>query len=343
MKLNKIKTFTLEKCYAVAPLEYQGGKHILVAAEKTDRCLLFDCLGNLEDTVWKGPGGTMSMVQAPGSDGCFLATHEFYSPNDSARARIVLVTPEDGKWKVETLWELPFVHRFDIVTKNGVSYLIACTLKSGHGCKDDWSSPGKIYVGRLPEDIRNYKDVELKPVCEGLLKNHGYCRIQDGQDSHSLVACDGGIYRITPPGQADGEWDCVKIYDGAVSDMCMVDLDKDGDMEMIAISPFHGNTVEVLKLVDGVYQKIQTLTADAEFGHSIWGGTVCGGPAAFVGHRKGARNLLGITYENGYHMEVLDSDVGSANVLKYDYRGGEYLVSANREINEIAFYAIEKQ
>ena len=53
----------LEKCYSIAPLHFKNKEHILVAAEKTDRCILFDIDGNEEETVWEGPGGVMTMVQ----------------------------------------------------------------------------------------------------------------------------------------------------------------------------------------------------------------------------------------------------------------------------------------
>lgn len=346
MKITKIKTHELEKCYAISPLWYNGKEHLLVAAEKVNKCLLFDLDGNLEETVWEGPGGTMSMVQLPGSNGEFLATHQFYSPNDSKNAKIVLASPR-GKddWEIKTLVELPFVHRFDILTKGGVSYLIACALKSGHEYKEDWTSPGKIWVCELPCDLSGINDknqLKLTPIKEGLLKNHGYCRVEEEGNMWAAVAADNGIFKVIPPAEKGGEWTVETMTEDAASDMTFADFDGDGVMEMLVMTPFHGDTIKIYKPINGKYECIHTFPEAYEFAHGIWGANVCGKGVAIIGHRKGNRDLLACLYDGtGYVMEVLDKDVGPANVRVYAKDGKTGLVSTNREIDEIAFYEIE--
>ncbi len=44
------------------------------------------------------------------------------------------------------LCDLPFVHRFGVAQRGGVWYLIACTLKSAHAFRDDWTCLGRIWV-----------------------------------------------------------------------------------------------------------------------------------------------------------------------------------------------------
>lgn len=344
MKLKKINTYELEKCYSVAPLTYQGKKHILAAAEKINKCLLFDQKGNLEETIWESPGGTMSMVQVPESDGCFLATQKFYSPNDSKEAEIVLVSPVGrNNWKVQTIVKLPFVHRFDILTSNGIHYLIACTLKSGHEYKDDWTSPGMVWGCRLPDHLEQFNEnhmLELTCLKEGILKNHGYCRGKDQDNSCGLIAADNGIFRVTPPDTEKGDWQFTQLIQEPASDVAEVDLDGDGLLELVTIAPFHGEEIKIYHLQEGKYLPVYRYEQPTEFGHSIWAGTVYGKPVAVIGYRKGKREILAFTYENGYAAQVLETDAGSANVMRYQRDGVECMVSANREINEIAFYEI---
>lgn len=335
----------LEKCYSIAPLQYQGEPHILVAAEKQDRCILFDARGNEKATVWEGPGGVMTMVQVPGTDGQFLATHKFYSPNDSKEAKIVIATPDgDGKWEIRTLAELPFVHRFDILESNGRHYLIACTLKSGHEYKDDWSQPGKVYAAMLPEDLSGYDSehpLELQVIKDEMLKNHGYYKVKEDNTESSLICSANGVFRFYPPKEENGEWSITQLLDTPASDATMIDLDQDGEMEMVVLSPFHGDEIQIYKKTEEGYQAVYEYPEKAEFLHAIWSGNLNGIPSVVIGHRKGARRLLQFTWnteKKKYIFKTLDDDCGPANAFGYSLDGKDILVTTNRENNEIAMY-----
>lgn len=346
MNVEKKVIGTLEKCYSLAPLTYQGKEHVLVAAEKVNRCILFDLDGKEEDTVWTEPGGTMSMVQVPGTDGQFLATHKFYSPNDSKEAKIVIVTPvSKGNWEVRTLVDLPHVHRFDILERNGVRYLIACALKSGHEYKDDWSSPGKVYAAVLPEDLSGFNEdnqLKLEVIKDSMLKNHGYYRVEDRGVETAVISANEGVFQFIPPADAEGDWEILTLLDTPASDAVLVDLDGDGEKELAVLAPFHGEQINIYKKEDGVYRNVYAYEKPAEFTHAIFGGSLCGRPAVVIGHRKGDRDLLAFTWdqEQGYQVQVLDHDRGPANVYKYEKDGKSILIAANRETDEIAMYTL---
>ncbi len=347
MKVEKKVMGNLTKCYSIAPLHYKGREHILVAAEKVDSCLLFDTDGNLVDTVWTQPGGVMTMVQIPGTDGQFLATHKFYSPNDSKEAKIVIVTPGGQKgWEVRTLADLPFVHRFHIIERNGTNYLIACTLKSGHEYKDDWSSPGKVYGAVLPEDLSGFDEehqLRLEVIQDGMFKNHGYYKVEDQGIQTSIISCDSGVYQFIPPDQPSESWEIRRLIKTATSDAVLVDFDEDGEKELAVISPFHGDKISIWKKTDGEYKEVYAYDGPAQFNHAIFGGMLFGRPALVIGHRQGERNLLAFTYDPAqasYQVQILDKDCGPANVYKYTKDGKEILISTNHGINEIAMYTL---
>jgi hypothetical protein len=344
MKLVKKKTYPMEKCYAITPLEYNGSRHIVVAAEKTDACVLFDEEGNYEDTIWTEPGGTMSLVQWPLSNGVFLASQRMYSPNDSKDAEIVMVSPNsNGGWSVNTLVKIPFVHRFDVLTVGTKRYLLASTIKSGHKYKEDWSSPGQVLVAELPFEITADVTLDFTIIKDGLLKNHGYCRMKDSDGDYSVISAENGVYSVKPPTSRKPDWEVKLLLKEPISDIAFVDFDGDGKDEMITLSPFHGDTIRIHHENENGYEVIYEYPYKVGFVHSLWAGIMEGKPYAIIGHRKGdSRDLLGFSYHEGtFKVDILDKDVGSTNVLHYECRGQHRLVSTNREINEIAFYDIE--
>lgn len=347
MIIEKKKISTLTKCYSIAPLEYQGKKHFLVAAEKKDKCLLFDEKGNQEDVIWEGPGGVMTMVHIPGTDGQFLATHKFYSPNDSKEAKIVVVTPKrNGEWEVNTLLNLPFVHRFDILVRNEVKYLIACTLKSDHEYKDDWRFRGKVYAGVLPDDLNSFKEdnpLKLGIIKDDLLKNHGYYRVEQEKIMTGLVSCEDGVFQFIPPENPQGEWEIKTLISEPASDAVLLDFDGDGEKELAVIAPFHGDRIRFYKKQGGTYELQYEFGEKREFLHAIYGGTLCGKQVLITGHRKAERDLMVFHYDSEketYVMNYIDRDCGSANIYHFVKDGADYLVSANREKDEVALYKI---
>ena len=349
MKVKKTVLAKLNKCYAIAPLDYRGRHCFVVAAEKEDPCCLFDSEGALKDTLWTGPGGVMTMVQVPGTDGQLIATAKFYSPDESLDAELVVVTPEGGgRWEMHCLTPIPHVHRFDILTRAGVNWLIVCTVKSGQDkAEGDWSYPGKVYAAVLPEDLSAFDrkhPLVLHVIKDGLHRNHGYTRCKRGSVPAGLVSADEGVFRMTPPETPEGEWQVEQLLDSPTSDALLLDLDGDGREELCTLSPFHGERVTILHQSAAGYVPVWTLPEDAPFSHAICGACLTGTPAFVTGCRAGKKNLMAIRYdkaEESYTVTLLDEGRGPANVMAFTKEDGtEVLIAANRETDEVAMYEI---
>ena len=280
------------------PYQDSGVQGFLIATEKEGGCFFFNLDGELVETIWSEPGGVMSLVPVP-NQGQFLSTQEFYSPNDSQNARIILATPLEEGWEIRTLAELPFVHRFDIFSTPDHDYLLGCTLKSDHNFKEDWTHPGKVYGCALPADLSDPAyTLELKVLMDGLTKNHGYYRsFEDGQP-FGLISTENGIFKVKPPSGTNSGWQIDKMLDQASSDATLVDLDGDGSIELVTLSPFHGDDLNIFHLDDGKYTLEHGYPEKLEFLHAIWSGKINGHPLVLLGHRKGERDLFALTYDH---------------------------------------------
>ena len=354
MHVQKKVIAQLNKCYALSELTYQGRHCFLVAAEKSDPCLLFDEDGTQLDTVWEEPGGAMTLVPVPGTEGQFLATHRFYSPNDGASATIVWVRADDaGGWQVQTLAVAPFVHRFGVLSRGGVNYLLVCCLKTGHEHRDDWRFAGACFAAELPADLSAYDAANPLPltlVKDGMLKNHGFAKVSWGGHDAGLVGCEQGTFLFEPPAVRGADWQVTCLLDVPSSDSVLMDFDGDGKPELGVISPFHGNALTVFHLDgDGRYVpqwKYPAPERDTEMIHATWACSLCGVPTWIVGWRKGTRETIAITWDEAagtYATEFIDRQTGAANVLHFvNARGEDVVVAANREIDEIALYTITK-
>ncbi|MGX8705227.1 MAG: hypothetical protein ACSW8J_01485, partial [bacterium] len=73
-----------------------------------------------------------------------------------------------------------------------------------------------------------------------------------------------------------------------------------------------------------------------------WAGTLLGKATWCVGWRKGTKDTIAITFENGaYQYDYIDRNTGCANLMHFvNAAGQDVLVGTNREIDEVAYYTI---
>ena len=331
----------LYHCYSIGELPYGQDRYFLVASEKDAPCYRFDLDGNRCDTVWQGPGGTMSMAPMPEGDGSFLATQKFYCPDDADDAGLVYVYPENGGWAMRKVFALPHLHRFDVLKGGEAHYILAATIKTSCQRPDDWSTPGMLYGAELPPRAELMQCCELKPepVSVPMFHNHGFCKHvdPDGRES-ALIGSDSGVMQVFPPERRGGAWRTELLLDRPASDMVSVDLDGDGVEELVVFAPFHGQTLQIYRKTDGAYRCVFEKDGMG-FLHAIWGGMLCGRPAALVGHRDGKRALYLLTWEDGdYRMTCIDENLGPANAAVIQMRTGQGIVAANCETGTVTLY-----
>lgn len=340
MKIEKKPLTKLHRCYATSSTVIDGEEKILFATEGEGAAYMYSGDEFTQSTVWDGPGGTMSMVQVPGMNGDFLAVQNFFPTFQSEKATIVWAHPEaDGSWSVKTILDLPYVHRFDILSAGGVNYFIGCTLCTSKKDKEDWSDPGKIYVGVLPEDLN--QPIELKVIKEGMVKNHGYSRAVWNGMTAGMVTCDSGVFAVMPPQTPGDGWAIETVLERPVSDIAVGDIDGDGVDELITIEPFHGNAFIISKKTANGYEKVYEYPEEMEFGHVVWAGKLRGVPTVIGGQRRHAKDLFYIQYIDGEYVKTtIETDIGPSNVAVLNGKERDIIISANREIGEAVLYIV---
>lgn len=346
MKFEKKVLDELDHCYAVGSTVFDGERWLLFAAENDGPCYAYEEKTGRKVTVWEHPGGTMSMIQIPDTNGEFLAVQGFRSGFMAQNTSLAWVKPKkDGAWEVKTVLKHPFIHRFDILTAGGVNYLLICTLATTKENKDDWSDPGKLWVGTLPKDL-DKEEIKLSILEEGMLKNHGYCRVDWEGKMAGLTTCAGGLFLVIPPQTAGGSWTVDKLIDRAISDVAAVDIDGDGQLELATIEPFHGNQFVVNKKTENGYEIVYRYPNVMDFGHVVWGGYLQGEPCFIGGNRRRNKELFlvrGVKAEEPcFSTEMIDVGQGPSNIAVLNEGEKDVILAANREIAQAALYTVTK-
>ena len=342
MKIEKRFLTEFNRCYSASSLVVDGQTRLLLATEGEGPCKAwFGDDYSESHNVWDGPGGTMSIVPIPGTNGEFLAVQKFFKMFAWEEAKVVHVRPlADGQYAVTDILYLPYIHRFDLLTVGGRHYFIGCTLATSKQTKEDWSNPGKLYVG----EYTGVGPLQVSVLKEGLTKNHGYSRLDRNGALSGLITCEEGAFEVVPPQAPGGEWTVTQFMDWPISDISAIDIDGDGELEFATIEPFHGQYFRVYKKIDGVFTKIFEHSEVTEFYHVVVGATLAGKPVFLGGCRRGKQQLFYVhassTAPLELKAEVIEEGVGPSNVYVAHERGRDIIVAANREKAEAALYFV---
>ena len=342
MKIEKRFLTTLNRCYSCNSIEVDGQTRILLATEGEGACLAWSSPDYTQShPVWEGPGGTMSIVPIPGTNGEFLAVQKFFRMFDWEEAKVVHVRPlAGGGYEVTDILHLPYIHRFDLLTVGDRHYFIGCTLATTKSAKDDWSNPGKIWVG----EYAGVGPLQVRVLKDGLTKNHGYSRLAQEGKMVGLVTCEEGAFEVAPPQTPGGEWSVRQFMDWPISDISAIDIDGDGELEFATIEPFHGEYFRVYKKVGGKFEKIFEHAETTEFYHVVVGATLAGEPVFIGGCRRGKQQLFYVRAKQKAPLELesvlIEEGVGPSNAYVLHEKDRDILVSANREKAEAALYFV---
>lgn len=316
VKIKKTIVGQLPMSYAVSWLNCDGSIKGIAASEGNADCFIFD-LDDFEnkEVVWQEAGGTMSISQVK-QDGSFLAVQNFYKGFNAKTACIVKALPiGDKQWRVEKYLDLPYVHRFEVVEVGDEQFILAATLCDEKEFKEDWRKPGRVWFGKIPESLD--EPCELKTLITGITKNHGYYQGVYNQQRVVLISGQEGLYEIKIPKEADGEWEYQQlISEKEISDATILDIDHDGEDEIITIEGFHGDRVVVNKKIEGEWKEVYSYPV--KFGHVVWGGNILGSNCLVVGYRQenAALILMKKSEQEGFYMDqiVIDEHEAPTNI-----------------------------
>jgi hypothetical protein len=248
------------------------------------------------------------------------------------------------EWQCWRILDLPFAHRMDLVERGGNRWLVAASIAADKKDAADWSRAGTVYAAAVPSAPGGAWT--LRPILEGIHRNHGYLSARLGGKRTLLISGQEGLFAaaLDSPGS---DFVFRKIVEQEISEVAVCDLDGDGVDELITIEPFHGSRLRVYRSASGRW--VPAWEAEIAFGHCLLAGTVNGTPSVLVSNRAGSKDLLlfqwgkGQPAGNGFpepQRIVVDAGVAAANMLVLPQDGGDIIVSTNQGEGEIVRYKV---
>ncbi len=345
MRFEKVVLDEFYRAYAVGHVTIDNELHLIVASEAIDgKCIMYSGEKfEKKTTLWHDQGGTMSIVPIPNTNGEFLAVRNFFPGFNGATTKVVHVKKENNEFVVNDFIHLPYLHRFNLITVGETHYFIGATLCSSKKEREDWSDPGKVFVGVLPKDLS--LGMTVTPILENLTHNHGYYQAPYETKEAAWITSDEGLFVFIPPQSVGQSWTTHHLIEKPISDVAVLDIDFDGIPEIISIEPFHGNVMVMYKKINGSYQQVYEVDRPLEFAHALCGTTLGGKPVFVCGIRRLNKEMFYIDYNlntKAYEIHEIDREIGPANLTVINLKDHDIILSANNTIHQAAIYYVKK-
>ena len=335
---ERIHLGAVDRCYSVLGMEIDGEPCLFYGGDGEGSVQAFRG-ERFEERVriWEGGGGTMSIVPFPGREGWTLISRGFYGMVECADSTIEIVRCQNGAFTHEPIAELPYLHRFDVLTApDGARYILAASLHGGKVSVEDWSKPGHLYAGEIPADVDRSFRVELAQLPGDYYMNHGYCRGEWNGREAGFNSSREGLFAVLPPERRGADWRVEQLMAEPVSDIALCDIDGDGEQEIAALMPFHGNQFKIFHRDGAGYREVFSHSAGNEMYHAIAAGRIHGEPVFAAGAREGAAELFLVRWDGEYRLQPIEAGRGPSNVSFFNSSRGDLLLCANLAAGEAA-------
>lgn len=335
MTVEKTIFGKIDMPYSMMKFTMDGTAYAISASEAREgEILLVDLDHDVKKKVVGLAGGSMGIVKVPGERNKFFAIQKFYPVFQSEQAEVICFALEDLEQDVCTAKilakvDLPFVHRISVDRVGETVRLIGATLCRSKAFTEDWSTAGFVCSYEVDKEMHISEPVMLIPEIH---KNHGMVTDTDGM---IYVSGEEGIWKIYPDNRVE------KVNECPVGDLCLYDVDGDGEKEILCISPFHGDRVKVLKENGGAWNVCGETAIT--FGHALWCGK-CGNETGLLvcerGNEKKIRRYSVSADGTLNDRGEIEAGTGTTNFVVEETADGLEILAANHAVGEVAGYNV---
>jgi len=335
LMIQKQRILNIKNVYTANAFRTEKGIFIGAGSETEPYVVLYYLTSNRTNRISDCPGGLMSFIPVPGQSQRFVTIMGLFPPFIGREAGLFLHENINHKWKTSKAMELPFAHRCEFVSHGNKNFLAAATVSRFKDNPADWSRPGEIHIIPVGEQEIPWKS---QVINTGIRRNHGMTKaIIDGKEI-LFVSGEEGIFSITHT--TENRWILTPVFEKEVSEMTFIDLDGDGNMELVTIEPFHGTSLNIYKkTINGWILKYSD---SLSFGHGLSSGIFKGNPVIVAGNRSDSLALETFTIDNLdkglVNRIVIEEEAGPTQTQVFSDGSVDYIMSANQKKNEVALY-----